>query len=92
MIEMSLLAGSYFIVCHLFMTNKTYFCTGALAAFSVGFVQVSWAVWGELALCIFSMVIAVAMYVMDTVQNIWVCYTSYVIFRATYMLLITIAT
>ncbi|MCI4375694.1 hypothetical protein PGIGA_G00112420 [Pangasianodon gigas] len=65
---------------------------GALAAFSVGLVKVSWAVWGELALCIFSIVIAVAVYVMDTVRNIWVCYASYVIFRATYMLLITIAT
>ncbi|KAB5584407.1 hypothetical protein PHYPO_G00107200 [Pangasianodon hypophthalmus] len=65
---------------------------GALAAFSVGLVKVPWAVWGELALCIFSIVIAVAVYVMDTVRNIWVCYASYVIFRATYMLLITIAT
>ncbi|KAG7326753.1 hypothetical protein KOW79_010154 [Hemibagrus wyckioides] len=65
---------------------------GALAAFSVGLVNVSWAVWGELALCIFSIVIAVAVYVMDTVRNIWVCYTSYVIFRSSYMLLITIAT
>ncbi|XP_062852867.1 thiamine transporter 1 [Trichomycterus rosablanca] len=65
---------------------------GALAAFSVGFMKVSWAVWGELALCIFSIVIAVAVYIMDTVRNIWVCYTSYVFFRAAYMLLITIAT
>ncbi|XP_036425683.1 thiamine transporter 1 [Colossoma macropomum] len=65
---------------------------GALAAFGVGFVKVSWAVWGELALCVFSVVIAVAVYLMDTVRNIWVCYTSYVLFRATYMLLITIAT
>ncbi|XP_030638057.1 thiamine transporter 1 isoform X1 [Chanos chanos] len=65
---------------------------GALAAFVVGFVKVSWADWGELALCVFSVVIAVAVYVMDTVRNIWVCYTSYVVFRATYMLLITIAT
>lgn len=68
------------------------FLTGSLAAFSVGFIKVSWAVWGELALCIFSIVIAVAVYVMYSVRNIWVCYTSYVIFRATYMLLITIAT
>ncbi|XP_060775017.1 thiamine transporter 1 [Neoarius graeffei] len=65
---------------------------GAFAAFTVGFIKVSWALWGELALCIFSIVIAVAVYVMDTVRNIWVCYASYVIFRATYMLLITIAT
>ncbi|KAJ8253053.1 hypothetical protein GJAV_G00208610 [Gymnothorax javanicus] len=65
---------------------------GAMAAFGVSFVKISWAAWGELALCVFSVVIAVAMYVMDTVWNIWVCYASYVIFRATYMLLITIAT
>ena len=66
--------------------------TGASAAFGVGFVKISWAVWGELSLCIFSVVMAVAMYVMDTVRNIWVCYISYIVFRATYMLLITIAT
>ncbi|XP_062303245.1 thiamine transporter 1 [Osmerus eperlanus] len=65
---------------------------GASAAFGVGFVKISWAVWGELSLCIFSVVMAVAMYVMDTVRNIWVCYISYIVFRATYMLLITIAT
>ncbi|KAJ8003902.1 hypothetical protein DPEC_G00153220 [Dallia pectoralis] len=65
---------------------------GAFAAFGVGYVKVSWAVWGELALCIFSVVMAAAVYLMDTIRNIWVCYTSYVVFRATYMLLITIAT
>uniref|UniRef100_A0A8C2HQQ0 Solute carrier family 19 member 2 n=1 Tax=Cyprinus carpio TaxID=7962 RepID=A0A8C2HQQ0_CYPCA len=65
---------------------------GAFAAFVVGFLKVSWAVWGELALCIFSVVIAVCVYLMDTIRNIWVCYTSYMLFRATYMLLITIAT
>ncbi|KAG1960253.1 thiamine transporter 1 [Pimephales promelas] len=65
---------------------------GAFAAFVVSFVKVSWTVWGELALCIFSLVIAVCVFLMDTVRNIWVCYTAYIIFRATYMLLITIAT
>ncbi|KAG9277916.1 thiamine transporter 1 [Astyanax mexicanus] len=65
---------------------------GALAAFAVGFVKVSWAVWGELALCVFSVLMAVAVYLMVKVMNIWVCYSSYVIFRAAYMLLITIAT
>uniref|UniRef100_A0A9J7XGA2 Solute carrier family 19 member 2 n=1 Tax=Cyprinus carpio carpio TaxID=630221 RepID=A0A9J7XGA2_CYPCA len=65
---------------------------GAFAAFVVSFVKVPWAVWGEFALCIFSVVIAVCVYLMDTIRNIWVCYTSYMLFRATYMLLITIAT
>ncbi|XP_028810553.1 thiamine transporter 1 [Denticeps clupeoides] len=65
---------------------------GALAAALVSFVKVSWVVWGELALCSFSIVIAVAIYLMDTIMNIWVSYCSYVVFRATYNLLITIAT
>ncbi|XP_077055355.1 thiamine transporter 1 [Siphateles boraxobius] len=65
---------------------------GAFAAFVVSFVKVSWTVWGELALCIFSVVIAVCVCLMDTIRNIWVCYAAYIIFRATYMLLITIAT
>ncbi|XP_026860537.2 thiamine transporter 1 isoform X2 [Electrophorus electricus] len=38
------------------------------------------------------LVIAVAVYLMHAVRNIWVCYSSYVLFRATYMLLVTIAT
>lgn len=48
--------------------------------------------WGEVALALFSFLIASAVYIMDTVRNIWVCYASYVVFRIIYMLLITIAT
>uniref|UniRef100_A0A8C6VJ58 Solute carrier family 19 member 2 n=1 Tax=Naja naja TaxID=35670 RepID=A0A8C6VJ58_NAJNA len=33
-----------------------------------------------------------AVYIMDIVHNIWVCYASYMAFRVVYMLLITIAT
>lgn len=39
-----------------------------------------------------SLLIAAAVYIMDTVGNIWVCYASYVVFRIIYMVLITIAT
>ncbi|XP_030439336.1 thiamine transporter 1 isoform X2 [Gopherus evgoodei] len=65
---------------------------GAVAVFAVGYIKVSWATWGEVALALFSLLIAAAVYVMDTVRNIWLCYASYVIFRIVYMLLITIAT
>ncbi|XP_023282679.1 thiamine transporter 1 [Seriola lalandi dorsalis] len=65
---------------------------GALAALLVGCLPVSWSVWGELALCVLSLLMAVCLFVMDTVRNIWLCYSSYVVFRATYMLLITVAT
>lgn len=47
---------------------------------------------GEMTLSLFSLLIASSVYIMDTVRNIWVCYTSYIIFRIIYMLLITIAT
>ncbi|VCW50326.1 unnamed protein product, partial [Gulo gulo] len=65
---------------------------GAVAVFAVGYMKISWSTWGEMMLSLFSLLIAASVYVMDTVHNIWVCYTSYVIFRIIYMLLITIAT
>ncbi|XP_034720108.1 LOW QUALITY PROTEIN: thiamine transporter 1-like [Etheostoma cragini] len=66
---------------------------GALAALLVGYLPVCWALWGELALCALSLLMAVCVFVMDTLRNIWLCYSSYVLFRAIlYMLLITVAT
>lgn len=65
---------------------------GALAALLVGYLPVCWSLWGELVLCVLSMLMAVCVFVMDTLRNIWLCYSSYVLFRATYMLLITVAT
>lgn len=76
------------------ITNSYAFLplTGAVAVFVVGHIKTSWAMWGEVALALFSLLIAAAVYIMDTVHNIWVCYASYVVFRIIYMLLITIAT
>ncbi|XP_051869839.1 thiamine transporter 1-like isoform X2 [Pristis pectinata] len=65
---------------------------GAVGAFIVGYVKISWSMWSEVALLTFSFVIVVVLYVMDTVRNIWVCYSCYVAFRIIYMMLITIAT
>ncbi|XP_077783294.1 thiamine transporter 1 isoform X3 [Podarcis muralis] len=65
---------------------------GAVAVFVVGHIKTSWATWGEIALAMFSLCIAAAVYIMDSVHNIWVCYASYIVFRIVYMLLITIAT
>ncbi|XP_074078064.1 thiamine transporter 1 isoform X2 [Macrotis lagotis] len=65
---------------------------GTVAVFAVGYIKISWSTWGEMTLSVFSLLIAVAVYVMNKVNNIWVCYSSYVIFRIIYMLLITIAT
>ena len=69
------------------------FClVGAVAVFAIGHIKIPWSTWGEMALSLFSLLIAAAVYVMDTAGNIWVCYASYVVFRIIYMLLITIAT
>uniref|UniRef100_G3UCB2 Thiamine transporter 1 n=1 Tax=Loxodonta africana TaxID=9785 RepID=G3UCB2_LOXAF len=65
---------------------------GAVAVFAVGYIKVSWSTWGEMTLSLFSLLIAAAVYIMDTAGNIWVCYAAYVVFRIIYMLLITIAT
>lgn len=66
--------------------------TGALAALLVGYIPVRWAVWGELALCILSLLMSVCVFAMDILDDIWLSYGSYVLFRTTYMLLITVAT
>ncbi|KAF1393894.1 hypothetical protein PFLUV_G00020780 [Perca fluviatilis] len=65
---------------------------GAAAAFSVGHIKVTWAVWGELALGLFSAVGTGAVFLMALTSSIWACYAAYVIFKSCYMLLITITT
>ncbi|KAM5164128.1 thiamine transporter 2 [Mantella aurantiaca] len=65
---------------------------GALSSLSVGYVKVNWEMSGELALAIFSAVNAGALFLMDYSFNIWMCYAGYLIFKSSYMLLITIAT
>ncbi|XP_048397070.1 thiamine transporter 1-like [Stegostoma tigrinum] len=64
---------------------------GAVAAFVVGYVKIS-SIWSEVSLLVFSHVVAVSVFLMDIVQNIWVCYICYIVFRIIYMMLITVAT
>ncbi|KAJ8397288.1 hypothetical protein AAFF_G00441220 [Aldrovandia affinis] len=64
---------------------------GAASAYAIGFTQVNWASWGELALGSCSALGAAALFLMTFVGSIWVCYAGYIIFKSLYMLLITIA-
>ncbi|XP_070684974.1 thiamine transporter 1 [Pempheris klunzingeri] len=64
---------------------------GAATAYGIGFTEVRWEQWGELALGGFSGLGAAALFLMTFVGNIWVCYAGFVIFKCTYVLLITIA-
>ncbi|XP_054884267.1 thiamine transporter 2 [Poeciliopsis prolifica] len=63
----------------------------AATAYGIGFTEVRWEQWGELALGGFSGLGAAALFLMTFTGNIWVCYTTYTIFKCLYMLLITIA-
>ncbi|XP_015210951.1 thiamine transporter 2-like [Lepisosteus oculatus] len=66
--------------------------SGAAASLAVGHISFSWSIWGELMLGLFSAVSAGAVYLMDLTADIWVCYTCYVVFKSSYMQLITICT
>lgn len=61
------------------------------AAYGMGFTNVRWEQWGEVALGGCSGLGAVALFLMTFIGNIWVCYVGFVIFKCLYMLLITIA-
>uniref|UniRef100_A0A8C2ZLK4 Solute carrier family 19 member 3 n=1 Tax=Cyclopterus lumpus TaxID=8103 RepID=A0A8C2ZLK4_CYCLU len=64
---------------------------GAASAYGIGFTEVRWEQWGELAVGGLSGLEAAALFLMTFTGNIWVCYTGYVIFKCLHMLLITIA-
>ncbi|KAM5325420.1 thiamine transporter 2 isoform 1-T5 [Glossophaga mutica] len=64
---------------------------GAVAAFAVGYVKVNWDLLGELTLAVFSVVNAGSLFLMHYTINIWASYAGYLIFKSSYMLLITVA-
>ncbi|NXK53676.1 S19A3 protein, partial [Chauna torquata] len=63
----------------------------SLTSFMVAYVKVNWDLFGELALGIFSTIDTGSLFLMHFTTNIWACYAGYLIFKASYMLLITIA-
>ncbi|NXJ12914.1 S19A3 protein, partial [Odontophorus gujanensis] len=63
----------------------------SVTSFMVAYLKMNWDLFGELALGIFSTMDAGSLFLMHFTTNIWVCYASYLIFKASYMLLITIA-
>lgn len=77
---------------HPYYDNPKLICfAGAATAYGIGFTEVRWEQWGELALGGFSGLGSAALFLMTFTGNIWVCYISYVVFKGLYMLLITIA-
>ncbi|KAL4237692.1 hypothetical protein ACF0H5_002406 [Mactra antiquata] len=60
----------------------------------IGFIPIDWSVRGrcELLMCIVCAINTVMLFVMATTSSIWVCYIMYDLFRASYQIVITIAT
>ncbi|XP_041897673.1 thiamine transporter 2-like isoform X3 [Corvus kubaryi] len=64
----------------------------SVTSFLVQYMKINWDHFGELALGIFSAIDAGCLFLMHFSTNIWACYASYLIFKACYMFLLTIAT
>ncbi|KFQ34924.1 Thiamine transporter 2, partial [Merops nubicus] len=65
---------------------------GSVTSFIVQYMKINWDLLGELTLGIFSVINAGSLFLMYLTTNIWACYTSYLVFKACYMFLITVAT
>ncbi|XP_063264394.1 thiamine transporter 2-like [Prinia subflava] len=64
----------------------------SVTSFLVQYMKINWDHFGELALGIFSAIDAACLFLMHFFTNIWACYAGYLIFKACYVLLLTIAT
>ncbi|NXN78460.1 S19A3 protein, partial [Bombycilla garrulus] len=65
--------------------------TFLITSFLVQYMKINWDHFGELSLGIFSAVDAACLFLMHFSTNIWECYAGYLIFKACYVLLLTIA-
>ncbi|NWR27956.1 S19A3 protein, partial [Tachuris rubrigastra] len=65
--------------------------TFLITSFLVQYMKINWDLFGELALGFFSALDAGSLFLMHYSTNIWACYAGYLIFKACYMLLLTIA-
>ncbi|XP_077464905.1 reduced folate transporter [Stigmatopora argus] len=64
----------------------------ALTSFAAGFAKIRWNIWSELVIGVITAVQAGLLLLMGTMENIWVCYVAYILFRSFYQFLVPIAT
>lgn len=55
-------------------------------------MKIQWNLWSKLVIAVVTAVQAGLVLLMDTTDNIWVCYVSYILFRGFYQFLVPIAT
>ncbi|XP_061049777.1 reduced folate transporter isoform X5 [Eubalaena glacialis] len=65
---------------------------GAITSFAAGFVKIRWALWAKLIIAVVTGLQAGLVFLMYTTSNIWLCYSAFVLFRASYQFLVPIAT
>ncbi|XP_004697337.1 reduced folate transporter isoform X2 [Echinops telfairi] len=65
---------------------------GAITSFAAGFVKIRWALWSRLVIATVTAIQAGLIFLMISTNNIWVCYTTFVLFRGAYQFLVPIAT
>ncbi|KAK7068803.1 hypothetical protein SK128_003851 [Halocaridina rubra] len=63
----------------------------AISSFSIGYLHLNWSIFGEGAMAIISLLDGLLLLFMGLTQHIWVGYINYILFRASYQLMITIA-
>ena len=64
---------------------------GASLSFALGYVHLNWKLIGEPVMFLTSAVGGLVLVVMAKTESIWVAYAGYVVFRAFYQMMITVA-
>ncbi|XP_032548687.1 reduced folate transporter [Chiroxiphia lanceolata] len=64
---------------------------GAVASFAAGYVKIRWTLWSELVIGVVTAFQAGLLLLMNSNNNIWLCYVAYVLFRGSYQFLVPIA-
>ena len=64
---------------------------GAILAFSFAFFKVNWSLVGEMLLVLISLFDGIILIGMGLLENIWIAYLGYILYRSFFQMLITIA-
>ena len=64
---------------------------GAGLALLLGFTKLNWSIIGDFSLAVISLLDGAVLFLMGTTDSIWVGYAGYLVFRALYQMMITVA-
>lgn len=73
-----------------FVESASTLC-GALAALTVGYIHCDWSLYGELFLTVVCLLDGACIFLMAETSNIWIAYCTYIVFRASYQMVVTVA-